>query len=76
MNAKKLWLVALTPLLLSSVALAEGGGDNACSDACPSGQVRVGFADGGNANCVCMPEGSGMQDALVEPGGEPQDGDS
>ncbi len=64
-------LVAMAALCYGSTAFA----DDACSEECPAGQVRVGFADGGNANCTCVPEGSGMQEVVGE-GGAPEEGSS
>lgn len=62
-------------LLLASPALAQE--ENACADACPSGQKIVSFADGDDVSCRCVDEGSGMDETVPnESVGNPGESDA
>lgn len=49
------------PLLTANIALADS-----CEEACPDGQVRVSFADGQDASCICTDPGTAMNDDTTE----------
>jgi hypothetical protein len=66
-------LLALGILLVPVSVFAS----DSCETDCPSGQVRVSYADGNSVTCACVEESSGMH--ATEPQdfiGDPVEGDA
>ncbi len=71
---KRLMLMIVAITLCADLALAEGT-ESSCETECPSGQVRVGYADGNGSSCQCVAQAD-MQEPEIPEAGEPEEGHS
>jgi hypothetical protein len=57
---RRLAVLVLFASLITSIQVAHA--DDDCNSDCPSGKVKSSFLDGQHVTCVCIEQGSAMED--------------